>query len=87
MAIPKTTTTPMSGFEELPANVVSYRRHQLAIIDQILDCRDRYTSREWGIVSLFYKCGESHREIAKIFHCSPGTVSYYLARARDKALS
>jgi len=77
----------MDDFEDLPASEVAYREQHLAVVDQILDCRDRYTPREWGIVELFYKCGESHRTIAEIFRCSPGTVSYYLARAREKALS
>jgi len=77
----------MDDFEDTPASEVAYREQHFAIIDRILDCRDRYTEREWAVVSLFYKCGESHRAIARMFNCSPGTVSYYLARAREKALS
>lgn len=87
MAIPKTITTPTDELDELTADNVSLRQYRIDLIDKILDCRDRYTDREWGVVSLFYKCGESHRTIANIFHCSAGTVSYYLARARKKALS
>jgi len=87
MAIPKTRTTPMSDFEDLPSSEVAYREEHLAIIDQILDCRDRYTHREWAVVSLFYKCGESKRSIARMLRCSSGTVSYYLERARSRAQS
>jgi RNA polymerase sigma factor (sigma-70 family) len=77
----------MTEFEELAADDVSLRQQRLAIIDQILNCRGRYTPREWGMVELFYICGESQREIARIFGCSQPTVAYYLERARKKALS
>jgi DNA-directed RNA polymerase specialized sigma24 family protein len=87
MAIPKTKTMSMPELEELVTDDASPRQRRLAVIDQILNCRDRYTAREWGMVELFYKCGDSQRDIAKIFSCTQATVYYYLERARRKALS
>ena len=39
---------------------VTWRQKKLAAIERILDSREAYTPREWGIVQLYYKCGLSH---------------------------
>lgn len=87
MAIPKTRTASTDELDELSADDISLRQYRLDVIDKILDSRDQYTDREWAIVSLFYKCGESKRSIARMLRCSSGTVSYYLERARSRAQS
>jgi len=59
----------------------------LAVIERILDSRDRYTPREWGIAQLYYKCGLSHREIARIFDVPHSSISRSMRNIRHKALS
>jgi len=64
-----------------------YREDRLALIDQILDSREKLTPLEWGVALLYYKCGVSQREIARIFVCTQGAVASYLRRIRTKALA
>lgn len=63
------------------------RQKRLAVIGRIFDSRDTYTPREWGIVQLYYKCGLSHREIARIFHVPHSSISRSMRNIRRKALS
>jgi DNA-directed RNA polymerase specialized sigma24 family protein len=83
----KTVNAPTELLDELTTGDVSLRDHRLALIDQILRSRDKYTGHEWGMVHLYYKCGLSQDDIAWVFGCCQQTVSRSLMRAREKALS
>jgi DNA-binding NarL/FixJ family response regulator len=65
---------------------VTFRDRKLAVIDAILDSRDRLTPREWGIVQLYFKCGLSHAEIARIFKTCRPSITRSMRNIRRKAL-
>jgi DNA-directed RNA polymerase specialized sigma subunit len=77
----------MVDFEETPEKEASFRARRLAIIDQILDSREKLTPREWCIVHLYYKSGLLEKEIAHMFGCTQQAISCSLNAARRKALS
>jgi len=66
---------------------VTFRQKKLAVIEKILDSRERYTPREWGIVQLYYKCGLSHAEIARIFKTPRPSITRSMTNIRRKALA
>ncbi len=65
---------------------VTLRQRKLAVIDRILASREKYTPREWGIVQLYYKCGLSHSEIARIFKTPRPSITRSMRNIRRKAL-
>jgi len=65
---------------------VTFRDRKLAVIDRILDSRDKLTPREWGIVQLYFKCGLSHAEIARIFKTPRPSITRSMRNIRRKAL-
>ncbi len=65
---------------------VTFRDRKLAVIDAILDSRDKLTPREWGIVQLYFKCGLSHAEIARIFKTPRPSITRSMRNIRRKAL-
>ena len=65
---------------------VTLRQRKLAVIDRILESRERFTPREWGIVQLYYKCGLSHAEIARIFKTPRPSITRSMRNIRRKAL-
>jgi len=65
----------------------TFRADQRAIIDRILNCREKFTGHEWGVAHLYYNSGLSEGAIAWIFGCTQQAVSRTLQRARRKALS
>ena len=65
---------------------VTFRQRKLAVIDTVLDSRDKLTPREWGIVQLYFKCGLSHAEIARIFKTSRPSITRSMRNIRRKAL-
>ena len=65
---------------------VTYRQKKIAVIERILDSRDAYTPREWGIVQLYFKCGLSHAEIARIFKVPRPSITRSMRNIRKKAL-
>jgi len=66
---------------------VTFRQRKLAVIERILDSREKYTPREWGIVQLYYNCGLSHGEIARIFKTPRPSISRSMRNIRKKARS
>jgi DNA-binding NarL/FixJ family response regulator len=66
---------------------VTLRERKLAVIDRILDSRDRFTPREWGIVQLYFRCGLSHAEIARIFKTPRPSITRSMRNIRRKALA
>ena len=65
---------------------VTFRDRKLAVIDRILNSRDVLTPREWGIVQLYFKCGLSHAEIARIFKTHRPSITRSMRNIRRKAL-
>lgn len=65
---------------------VTFRERKLAVIDRIMDSRDKLTPREWGIVQLYYKCGLSHAEIARIFKTCRPSITRSMRNIRRKVL-
>jgi len=65
---------------------VTFRERKIAAIDTILDSRDKLTPREWGIVQLYFKCGLSHAEIARIFKTPRPSITRSMRNIRRKAL-
>ena len=65
---------------------VTFRQKKLAVVEKILDSRERYTPREWGIVQLYYKCGLSHAEIARIFKTPRPSITRSMRNIRRKAI-
>jgi len=65
---------------------VTFRDRKLAVIDRILDSRDKLTPREWGIVQLYFRCGLSHAEIARIFKTPRPSITRSMRNIRRKAL-
>jgi DNA-binding NarL/FixJ family response regulator len=65
---------------------VTFRERKLAVIDRILESRERLTPREWGIVQLYYKCGLSHAEIARIFKTQRPSITRSMRNIRKKVL-
>ncbi len=66
---------------------VTFRQKKIAVIERIIDCREAYTPREWGIVQLYFKCGLSHAEIARIFRVPRPSITRSMRNIRRKALS
>lgn len=66
---------------------VTFRERKLAVIDRMFDSREKYTPREWGILQLYFKCGLSHGEIARIFKVSRPSITRSMKNIRRKALS
>ncbi len=64
---------------------VTLRQRKLAVIDRILESREKLTPREWGIVQLYYKCGLSHAEIARIFKTPRPSITRSMRNIRRKA--
>lgn len=65
---------------------VTFRDRKLVVIDTVLDSRDKLTPREWGIVQLYFKCGLSHAEIARIFKTPRPSITRSMRNIRRKAL-
>lgn len=64
---------------------VTLHQMKMAFIDRILDSREKYTPREWGIVQLYYRCGLSHAEIARIFKVPRPSITRSMRNIRTKA--
>jgi len=66
---------------------VTFRQKKIAVMERILISRDAYTPREWGIVQLYFKCGLSHAEIARIFRVPRPSITRSMRNIRRKTLS
>ncbi len=73
-------------YVEDPAKV-TIRARKIAVIERILNSREHYTAREWGIVQLYYTCGLSQYEIARIFKVPRTSITRSMRNIRRKALS
>lgn len=69
-----------------PVNV-TFRMRKIAVVEKILDSQEKYTPREWGIAQLYYKCGLTHADIARIFQASRPSITRSMRNIRRKALS
>ena len=58
-----------------------------AVADKLLDSRERFGPRQWGMVLLRHKSHMSVAEIARIFHCEERQVSAMLRHAIRRALA
>ena len=65
---------------------VTLRERRLAVIDRVLESREKLTPREWGIVQLYFKCGLSHAEIARIFRTPRPSITRSMRNIRRKVL-
>ena len=65
---------------------VTFRKRKLAVIETIFDSREKLTAREWGIVHLYFRCGLSHAEIARIFRTCRPSITRSMGNIRRKAL-
>jgi RNA polymerase sigma factor (sigma-70 family) len=66
---------------------LNFRKRKIAVIERFLECREKYTPREWGMLQLYYVCGLTQDEIAGIFQVTRGRISQCLREIRRKALS
>ena len=51
----------------------------------VFAARWKYTPREFGIVQLYYTCGLSHCEIARVFNVKRPSISRSMQSVRRKA--
>ena len=61
------------------------RSRTLALIDRLFEAREVFTTREWAVLNLYYKCNFTLTDIALVFDCSRPAVQQSLNAARRKA--